>query len=548
MELMQMKRNRKNRFLHASFILLTGGVIFSGCASHVFRFADSPPVWDEGDRQPVAVPDEIDYEKTYYYFNNIVRRPIINTIEAARIPRAGDVNSVDEVPASSWFTPRLGYKEVSPDELLHGVEIIGPPVPPFTIVRAKTSGSNPGFFAEDSRGQRYLVKFDPREFPAIETTTALIVNRLFWSFGYNVPEDYLVILHREDLSIAPGCNLSSEQLADLLSRVAESPDGSYRCTFSTFLKGEIIGPPPESGVRKDDPNDRIPHENRRTLRAMHVFGAFLNHADIRIDNALDVYTENEGQGFVKHYLLDFGEAFGGHAAEHDWLWDGHEHSFNFNQVWGNLFTLGLNVKAWENIEYTPWKSVGPFESEVFDPTTWKETYQFLPNRLALPDDDYWAAKVVAALDENHIRVLIRAALYPEPEAEAYIVRTLMERRRKIIDSFFRQVSPIEYEHFSNGELELRDLYSTYLDGAGGASQYEVVFSDDRSREVATRWILNGATSRLTIPVPVEAVDQADGYLRIDVRVHWEDRQASRAAQFHFRGDTLDALHLVGVVH
>jgi hypothetical protein len=514
----------------------------------VYRFADLPPVLDEKDRQPIAIPAELEYEKTYYYFNNIVRRPIVNTFDASRIPRSEDVNCCDDVPASSWFTPRLGYEDLSPNELLHGVEVVSPPVPPFTIVRAKTSGSNPGFFAEDSRGQRYLVKFDPCDFPAIETTTALIVNRFFWGFGYNVPEDYLVILGEDELSISPKCSMTQEYLDSLFNCVAVSPDGKYRCTFSTFLKGKILGPPPESGIRQDDPNDRIPHENRRTLRAMHVFGAFLNHADVRIDNALDVYVGEENQGYVKHYLLDFGEAFGGHAAEHDWLWDGHEHSFNFNQLWGNLFTLGLNVKSWENIEYSPWKSVGSFESEVFNPITWKETYQFLPARMALPDDDYWAAKIVASVDEDLIRALVEAAQYPEPEAEEYMVRTLMERRRRVIQSFFRLVSPIEYVGWSDGELVLEDLYLLYGEKVEEESHYEVTFTDERNREVAARLSLSGSASELKIPVPAEAIELANGYLRIDVRVTWVDTRAPRAAQFHFRGDSMASLHLVGVVH
>ena len=73
----------------------------------------------------------------------------------------------------------------------HGV---GPPETPITVVQAKVGGGNPGFIIADARGVKYLAKFDPPEFPGIETTTAQVVNRLFWGFGYNVPEDYLVFL------------------------------------------------------------------------------------------------------------------------------------------------------------------------------------------------------------------------------------------------------------------------------------------------------------------------------------------------------------------
>ena len=63
------------------------------------------------------------------------------------------------------------------------------------------------------------------------------------------------------------------------------------------------------GVRDDDPNDTVPHEHRRELRGLRVFAAWLNHTDMKEDNTLDMFVEEGGRHFVKHHLVDFGEAF-----------------------------------------------------------------------------------------------------------------------------------------------------------------------------------------------------------------------------------------------
>ena len=86
---------------------------------------------------------------------------------------------------------------------------------------------------------------------------------------------------------------------------------------------------------------------------------------------------------------------------------------------------------------TPWSSVGAFESEAFSAGDWRETYSYLPIRSSQPPDDYWAAKIVGALTRQHIQILVDAANYLEPGAADYVVDTVMERRRKILQHYIR---------------------------------------------------------------------------------------------------------------
>jgi hypothetical protein len=450
---------------------------------------------------------------------------------------------MDEVPASSWYTPRIGYQELSGEELLKGPEVIGAPVPPFTVVKAKKGGNNPGFIVKDSRGYTYLAKFDPKEFPALETTTAVIVNRLFWGFGYNVPEDYLVLFKERDLQFDPDGELKPADIKEVLSNVAPPLNENYRSTFSMFIKGNILGPIAEKGVREDDINDTFNHENRRVLRAMKIFCAFTNHSDIRIDNMLDVYHGESGKGFVKHYLLDFGEAFGGHGAEHDWLWDGYDYYFSFKDLMVNYATLGLKVRPWEKLEYRKWMSVGAFESELFSPATWNETYQFYPIQISQPDDDYWAAKILSELTDDHIKTLVNEAKYPDIDAADYVYETLLKRRDKVIRYFYSQVSPVEFVKISGSKVVLEDLGQPLFPDSKNETEYFIKYFDGSDKMIRKETVVPDGTSLLNITIP-----DKNEYLWFTVSVKRGKIAKQRAAQFHLRKNSNREYTLVGIIH
>ncbi len=525
-------------FLILTFVAIS---MLSSCASRPFRFADAPPVWEIDDQQQIPLPKTTRYIRMDYYYKVLVRRPAVTVFNYEPKYRARDVNSYDYAPASSWFTPRLGYRDISPEEILRGPQQIGPPRPPVRVVRAKHLGSNPGFIIADSRDRLYLIKFDPPDFPGIQTTTAFICNRLMWAFGYNVPEDYTFYFQSDEVPVDSTADISEEQVKLVFASVAPPVNGVYRATASLLLDGLYLGPIPDVGVRKDDPNDRINHQDRRVLRALKVFGAFINQTDIRIDNSLDVYMGPPGQGFVKHFFLDFGEAFGGHGAEHNRLWDGFAHIFSFSDLFRNLYTLGLQAQAWESLQYTPWKSVGAFEAEYFHPAQWKETYPFAPIQHALPDDNYWAAKVLAALNEQQLKALIDAADYPEDGAADYILKVLLKRRQKIIDYYFSRVSPLEWKAWQGDTLVVEDLGRQFLSHCP-ETQYLVEFRDDRGKRVAGPLLLQGQNGQINIPLSLP-----EKYLRVDVRVIRAGITAPRSAQFHIRTDHHNP-RLVGIVH
>ena len=64
------------------------------------------------------------------------------------------------------------------------------------------------------------------------------------------------------------------------------------------------------GTRPDDPNDIVPHEHRRELRALKVFAAWTNLVDLKALNTMDTLITENGKARVRHYLLDVGSTFG----------------------------------------------------------------------------------------------------------------------------------------------------------------------------------------------------------------------------------------------
>ena len=531
-----------------SFISCLLALTSMSCSPAMYRFKNTEPVRFHDDKRPVPVPESGEYIRRKNEINVLVGRPAVQIFDVSRFSPAQDCNAMDEIPASSWYTPRLGYCDITPDELVRGPYEAGPPQSPVKVTKAKSGGGNPGFVIQDARGFRYLVKFDPPDYPGLETTTAFIVNRLFRGFGYNVPEDYLYFFKREDISIDQKGELTQQDVDAVLEQVAAPVEGRYRSTVSMYIKGVILGPIKAFGTREDDTNDTIRHENRRILRALRLFCAFTNNTGMRIDNSLDVYEGEPDKGYVKHYLLDFGEAFGGHGTGHDYRWDGYNHIFDFRQTMRNLFTLGFFVEGWENAGITPWKSVGRFESAVFDPGRWKEVWPYEPIRRSQPADDYWAAKVLASLTRDHIAALVQAAKYPEPEAADYIIKTLMERRRKLLNFAFNNISPLEVVNYGNGILKLKDVGKSIPNDTGTPRRYEIRYYDGSGKELSDSHTITGNGDSIDIPIKEDIVKRANDYLRVDVWVWRGENRAPSPAEFHVRKGDRSSCKLVGVVH
>jgi hypothetical protein len=443
--------------------LATG--LTAGCSGPTFL--DRPIVWRVDDRRSIEEPEENPYYATEYMARIYATDRGLRSLDIPNREPAHDVNALDEVPDSTWFENRIGRRVVTPAEAAAGPATEPGPIPPYEIVSGKSGGGNPGFVISDAKKRRYIVKFDTKENPEMQTGGNLVVNRIFWTIGYHVPADYVFDFSRDDLQIAKDATfkdaldrkeqLTWKQVDATLAAAPQRKDGSYRATASQFLDGVPKGGFSPSGLRGDDPNDVIPHEHRRSNRALRVFSAWVNHTDMKEDNTLDMYVTEGKHRYLKHYLVDFGEALGGHGAEKDRPEDGYEYFWDWDTQMPAIFAFGLWRRTWEDTEATKWPSIGWFSAKRFDPREWREAYPYWPFDEMDAADAYWGAKLVMRFDQKILRAIAAEARFSEPDATAYLAKVLHARRTAIGHAYLEAVTPFDALRVEGGKLCGYDL-------------------------------------------------------------------------------------------
>jgi len=436
----------------------------TGCAAHSpageLRFHNRAPVTVVNDRLNVAKkPAERAYYRNFIWYDTHFHDRLARWMEMRPARRALNVNSMDEVPDSTWFTNRIGARDLSVDEIRRGPNQSGSPEAhkPWTVKSSKHGGVAVGFIVKDRRGIKYVLKFDNVDFPEAETGADVVAQRLLWAIGYRVPEDYVVYLRRQDLVLGKDAvevdemgnekPMTREFLAEQLAKVHIEKDGRIRGLASRYLDGEPLGGHPREGVREDDPNDRIPYQLRREARGAYAVFAWLDHTDAKEDNTLDMYAEDPASKqihYVMHYLVDFGKALGVQALVARRRSGGQAYALDLKDMAKSTLSLGLWRRDWEDKSWPDIRGVGMFESRVYSPGRWKpNSPQYVPFLEADRFDNFWAAKILIRFTRAQLRAAVEQGRYSDPRAVDYITETLVERQRKTARHWFDRVAPLD---------------------------------------------------------------------------------------------------------
>jgi hypothetical protein len=415
------------------------------------RFFPDDPIWHDDDRAfdaskvvPIEDPNGYDF--------------VVNTFAEPgerRDIRAQNVNSVDEVPDSSWFTNRIGRSALTATDVARGPDRIERlSIDGWVVSGGKSTGVQPGFRMTDPAGQLYQIEVDPPSNPELASAAEIIGTAFYHAIGYHVVEVYLAEIDRASLVISTRATirdplngerrrLKKYDLDAVFERAARQRNGRYRVLVSRFAPGKPLGNFRYYGSRPDDPNDIVNHEHRRELRGARVFGAWLNHDDSRGVNSLDMLETRDGRQTVTHYMFDFGSILGSGTVFAQRHRPGNEYIFEQRPGWLTLASLGFYIRPWMLIHYpdVP-SSIGRLEAKAFDPLKWKPEYPNSAFENMRPDDAFWAARIVARFTDDMIAAVVRKAQYSDPRATQYMTEALIARRDKVLATWLNQVCAV----------------------------------------------------------------------------------------------------------
>ncbi|HXV27472.1 MAG TPA: hypothetical protein VD913_00760, partial [bacterium] len=405
--------------------------------------------------------------------------------------RSKNLNVFDEVPDSGFFTNRHARKRLSAGELEHGYRENGGPdlSGDLTITSGKFEGLSPGFFVKDAKGDRYLIKFDPADYLELTTSAEIIASRFYHALGYNVPQYTIVHFEPGKLVPEPGAqirddngfkkDLTKEKLEEHMMFLSMDAQGRYRASASKILEGDNKGNFSFLGRRKQDPQDLIPHVDRREIRALRVFSAWLNNNDVRESNTLDIVTPEGGKTALTHYLFDFNSSLGAAPDGPKPPMFGYEYMYDNGEVFKSFITLGLLEKPWQK----RWReagetvsgpaAIGYFDNRDFDPGKFKTQLPYYAFKDVTRADGFWAAKIIMNFSDEDIHAMVKAGELSRPEDANYIAKTLIERRDMIGRFWFEKANPLDDFDVVNQRLVFKDLAVVYGFYPAAGSTYSV---------------------------------------------------------------------------
>ena len=218
-------------------------------------------------------------------------------------------------------------------------------------------------------------------------------------------------------------------------------------------------------VRDDDPNDVIPHQNRRELRGSRLLAAWMNHWDAREQNTMDVWfavdkkDKRSSPGFVRHYILDTSDVVGGEADPEALAHRlGHSYNLDFRDVGIDFITFGIIERPWDRARVTKGREkFGVFSARDFDPEAWIPLYPN-PAMLRMTErDGAWMARIIARFTPDNVRAIVASGEFHDPTDVDYLTQIMLERQHAILARYLMRLSPLADVHAVGDQLCATDL-------------------------------------------------------------------------------------------
>lgn len=517
-------RRRRRRW---AILVGTLPLILAACRPEVRRFPLAPPLWEDPDRNHVPKKPRVRFVgKLADGADKLVFWRLSRPLWVPLPGEAKNVNALDEVPSSAWFQNRIGWRPLSPARVARGpcpARALDPALGPWVVTKSKEEGATPGFFIRTPQG-RFLLKFDGAQGRG-RTSADVVGSRLWWAAGYHVPCNRIVIFPEDVLQIGAGATtvdalgrkrpMTAAHVRKVLGQAFRPAPNRVRAMASLLLSGEPLGPFAFEGTRADDPNDVVPHEDRRELRAMRLLAAWINHVDSRQQNTLDMWVERGGRRFVQHHLLDWGDALG-----EPWPVDaltrrmGHAYGIDPWQILGDLVSLGGISRPWEWARIAPAaRELGYFRVAGFVASRWKPAYPNPAFQRMTTRDALWMVRIIARLTDAHLRAIAAEARLGDSRLEAHLAGVLMGRRDRILREYLTRHAPLARIRLAPRPREEpgQGICFEHLGVALGVVdprrvQYRIRLLGGARLQAQLGWALRrpgpGRSGRLCVPVPL----------------------------------------------
>ena len=231
-------------FCGAAAALLLFSAVTPGAQSRPKFYADDPLARE---------PETQDASKVQEWDIGLIADLTLNLFGKLGDPtvgvRAQNVNTIDEVPDSSWFTNRIYSRAVTVDEITRGPNLAGEPAPgKWTVIRPKTAGTAPGFTIRDEKGSVWFISMDADGYPNAATAAIAVATRMFWALGYYQIETHLTTVRPENVVVGEDVTVRSHgrrrpftasDVEDVFDRANRSADGSYRVIAQRGVEGKV---------------------------------------------------------------------------------------------------------------------------------------------------------------------------------------------------------------------------------------------------------------------------------------------------------------------
>jgi hypothetical protein len=532
----------------------------AGCAATTpRRFPMREPFTRDTDLDPVSVKcvkrqNEKEKDKTHIscapepYISplawdaadNTFFRPIAKIFAVDPPKEARNVNEFDEVPDSAWFTNRIGARSIPLEELVRGAckpeDLLEPDTAKdgeYVIDQGKPNGASPGFRVKIGGKRKYMFKTDFLKEPERPSAAAAIGTAIYNAVGFNTSCEQVLYVNPKVFDLKPGLTVTAndgitrpfdKQALDKVINEAGKRGEKRRFQASAWLGGYLLGPFKYEGTRSDDPNDVIPHEDRRDLRGARLIAAWLHHFDAREQNSMDSWmavdkaNPESSPGWVKHYYLDTSDCFGSL-----WDWDGisrrmgDSYILDFADIGTDFITFGAIERPWERKKLTKGMEMfGYFHWDEFDPERWRNEYPNPAFSRATEHDNAWMARILSRFDRADIEALVSLGKFTNPDADDFLAEVLERRLRKIADRYLTRLSPVSDVRIEGpNKVCALDLARRRAVRPESDFRYEATMQSDRGPSALKVDV--EADGRLCMTLPHVASGAAPSYATVTIK-------------------------------